>query len=201
MVSGSFPDSADPADLPHRQKIERLSRAVGSTIAKRGKRLVSGYGLVVGSAAISGALSVILAEETPNMERSLLLRPFPREAPAGTDAADFKRVYREGMIQQSGACVVICGLKDSSTRGHMKRIIGNGTLDEAGAALAAGRAVIPVGASGGAAAEVWKLHDKVFLEHWPKSLRSEFNVLNDEAVTEERLLQSIERFLDHLDSS
>jgi hypothetical protein len=63
MISGSFPDVLDPANIDRRRQIEAVARGVGRLIAERGKRLVSGFGLVVGSASISGALDVILKED------------------------------------------------------------------------------------------------------------------------------------------
>jgi hypothetical protein len=105
FVSGSLPPDA-PEDQRHH--IENISREIGRVVAEHEKRLVSGFGFTVGSAAVSGALGVILKEPTPNLEKSLLLRPFPQEAPPGTDAAGFRTRYRDGMIQQA---VFVCGLK------------------------------------------------------------------------------------------
>jgi hypothetical protein len=87
---------------------------IGAQMEPRGKRLVSGFGLVVGSASISGALDIILKEDTPNLEKSLMLRPFPQEAPPGINPGDFKRRYREGLMQQAGTCVVIAGEKGAT---------------------------------------------------------------------------------------
>ena len=95
FVSGSLPLSAD-AD--QRSYVEAVAREVGHVIAEHEKRLVSGFGLVVGSAVVAGALSVILDEHAPNLEKSLLLRPFPQEPPSGLHMKEFQRRYRDGMI-------------------------------------------------------------------------------------------------------
>jgi hypothetical protein len=113
FVSGSLSDKA-PDD--QRRRVEDVARAVGHTIASQQKRLVSGFGLVIGSAAIAGALGVVLSEPTPNLEKSLLLRPFPQEPPDNMDIASFRTRYRDAMIQQAGIAVFICGLKDSAGR-------------------------------------------------------------------------------------
>ncbi|MBI3782840.1 MAG: SIR2 family protein, partial [Deltaproteobacteria bacterium] len=122
LVSGSFPDTVAPADLALRHIIEGVARGVGGVIAQRQKRLVSGFGLVVGSAAIAGALSIILAESAPNLEKSLLLRPFPQEPPADIAEKEFKRRYRDAMVQQAGICVFIGGLKDERHGGKTQRV-------------------------------------------------------------------------------
>jgi hypothetical protein len=75
MVSGSFPESGDPKV---RGQVETVAQKVGRLIAHRQLRLVSGFGLVVGSAALSGMLDELNKQETPNFEWSLNLRPFPQ---------------------------------------------------------------------------------------------------------------------------
>ena len=199
MVSGSFPDILDPAELDRRRHIEAVARGVGRLVAERGKRLVSGFGLVVGSASLSGALSVVLTEDTPNLDKSLMLRPFPQEAPPGIDGAAFKRRYRDGLVQQAGACVVIAGEKDVQKSGQTERVIADGVLNESKAAQRIGHAVIPVGATGGAAAAVWREIDVAFETHWSKALRKDFDLLNDPARSPEDLVGAVGRFLDHLD--
>lgn len=201
MISGSFPDTLDPADLDRRRKIEAVARGVSRLIAERGKRLVSGFGLVVGSAAVSGALGVVLTEDAPNLDKSLMLRPFPQETPAGVEETEFRRWYREGMVQQSGACVVIAGEKDVELAGGTKRIVADGVIDEVEDARRVSRAVIPVGATGGAAALVWKQQDAEFDKHWPKALRTAFSALGSSASTSDELVAAVGLFLDHLDKS
>ena len=198
MVSGSFPDVRVLPDVDRRTRIEVVARGVGQLIAERGKRVVSGFGLVVGSASISGALGVVLKEDTPNLEKSLMLRPFPQEAPPGTGEADFKRRYREGLVRQAGACIVIAGEKDVQRASRTERVVADGVLDEAKIARQLGRAIIPVGATGGAATEIWRQIDAAFNDHWPKALRKDFDLLNDETRPPEDLVGAVGRFLDHL---
>src|SRR5690606_36869871 len=71
------------------------------------------------------------------------LRPFPQDM-----GEDHKRRYREDMISNAGICVVIAGMKDGADAG--------GVLDEAQIALDLGRIVIPLAATGWAAAKLWK---------------------------------------------
>lgn len=199
MVSGSFPDILDQAEIDRRRHIEAVARGVGRLVAERNMRLVSGFGLVVGSASLSGTLGVVLAEEAPNLDKSLMLRPFPQETPHGIQDIAFKQRYREGLIQQAGACVVIAGEKDVQKDGQIERVIADGVLDESEAARRIGRAVIPIGATGGAAAVVWREMDPVFETYWPKALRKSFDVLNDPGRPPEDLVTAVGCFLDYLD--
>ena len=194
LVSGSFPvGSSVPSE--ERAFIEDVSRRVGTEIAKHGKRLVSGYGLTVGSAAMSGALTVVLGEPIPNLERSLLLRPFPRETPNGLTKKEFQKQYREAMIRQAGVCIFIAGYKEKNGR----LIEGEGTLEEFEAARNAGRVCIPIASTGHAAAKLWGMMDKSWSskrEGYPKSL---FNALNKESDPK-NIARVISSILDQLGS-
>jgi hypothetical protein len=201
MIAGSFPDVLTTAEIDRRGRIEAIARGVGRLVAERGKRLISGFGLVVGSASLSGALGAVLAENTPNLEKSLMLRPFPQEAPQGIDYAVFKRRYRESLVQQAGACVVIAGEKEVQIGQGTERVIADGVLEESHLARQSGRAVIPIGATGGAAAVVWQEFDSVFQDHWPKSLRKHFDLLNNRVAPPEDIVAAVGRFLDHLEKN
>jgi hypothetical protein len=176
FVSGSFPDTINSDE---RRYIEDVAHQTGREIAQHQKRLVSGFGLVVGSAAIAGALEIILAEAAPNLEKSLLLRPFPQKAPKGIGKAEFQKRYRDGMIQQAGVCIFIGGLK---TSGKGALAIAEGVLEEFEAAQSLGRPVIPIGATGGAARRIWEslAKDAGFA---PAGLtRKEFERLNEDGL-------------------
>jgi hypothetical protein len=196
LVSGSFPDTADAADFLQRRKIEDVARGVGRLVAEREKRLVSGFGLVVGSAAIAGVLSVVLKEATPNLETSLLLRPFPQEPPAGVDIKEFQQRYRDAMVRQAGICIFIAGLKDDQYHGKTNRVIADGVMDEFESAKKLRRIVIPVGATGGAAAEIWKIIEKEFKTFSPRIQRKDFDLLNDSNKSPSELVKALDRIIE-----
>jgi hypothetical protein len=197
LVSGSFPDTSDAADIPQRRLIEDVARGVGRLIAHRQKRLVSGFGLVVGSAAIAGALGVVLEEAAPNLEKSLLLlRPFPQEAPPGTGMKDFRRRYRDGLVQQVGVCVFIGGLKEDAGMGKRTRKVADGVMEEFESAKRLGRILIPVGATGGAAAKIWKIVERDFDTLCPFMRRKDFEVLNDDSKQPSELVKAVDRIIE-----
>lgn len=162
---------------------------MGRVIAERQKRLISGFGLVVGSAALSGALGVILRQATPNLEKSLLLRPFPEQAPAGLDMPTFQKRYRDGMIQQAGLCIFIAGLKTGSGK---KPITADGVLEEFESAKLLGRIIVPIGATGGAAEKIWDRLNKAGA--LPRGLtKSDFQQLNDSRKSPSELAKVVEK--------
>lgn len=148
FVSGSYPESHRD---PQRIEIEEIATLVGRTISEKGLRLVSGFGLTVGSAVTSGVLSNLYATESPSLDRRLFLRPFPQVIPSGFDKATFQRRYREDMIRQAGICVYIAGIREDE--GAL--VTAPGVLEEFEIARELGKTLIPVARTGGAAAEIW----------------------------------------------
>ncbi|MGE3779877.1 MAG: SIR2 family protein [Pirellulaceae bacterium] len=149
LVSGSYPE-----DIRDEQRtcIERVATTVGSILAGLGMRLVSGFGLTVGSEVVSGMLGALYAQGVPSLDRSLYLRPFPLVTPEGFDQSAFRRRYREDMIQQAGICVFVGGIRQGANGPE----IAPGVIEEYEIAKALGKMIIPVALTGGAAAEIWK---------------------------------------------
>jgi hypothetical protein len=112
--------------------------------------LISGFGLTVGGAAIAGALAQLYTSTTPNLERALLLRPFPQRLPSNIDEVTFRTRYREDLVEHAGIAVFIAGgvLQDLALRSAP------GVIDEYRIARARNRVIIPIAATGGAAAEI-----------------------------------------------
>ena len=149
FVAGSYPDNLRDE---RRNRIESIANKVGQMLAERKLRLVSGFGLTVGSAVIAGLLSKLYADGVPSLDRSLHLRPFPQVLPDGFEAAAFHRRYREDMMQQAGICIFIGGVK----HGVGGTDTAGGVIDEYEIAKALGKVIVPVAATGGAAAEIWQ---------------------------------------------
>lgn len=144
FVSGSYPE--DLCD-ERRAFVEGVATGIGRGIGDRGLRLVSGFGLTVGSAAIGGVLDRLYSKGAPSLERHLHIRPFPQQVPEGFSEDAFRTRYREDLIQQAGICVFLAGVKDGASA--------QGVIKEYEVARALGKVLIPVAATSGAAAEVW----------------------------------------------
>lgn len=152
FVAGSYPDDLRDEG---RIRVELIATRVGQLLGERKLRLVSGFGLTVGSAVIAGVLSRLYAEGVPSLDRSLYLRPFPQIPPEGFDAAAFHRRYREDMMQQAGVCIFVGGVRQGAGGTEIAR----GVIDEYEIAKGLGKVIVPVAATGGAATEIWKRLD------------------------------------------
>lgn len=191
MLSGSFPDNYDAADAGQRGKIEAVAQAVGRMLAKHNFRFVSGFGSVIGSAGLSGALEEYNKQDTPNFARSLLLRPFPQLIPAGWERQDYYRRYREDLATEAGACVFVAGVKDDNG----KRGIADGVIAEFEIAVAAKRYPIPIGATGGAAREIWARVNTDYERHLGALPRDLYDTLNDDSASADALAIAVEKIL------
>ncbi|MCO4881948.1 SIR2 family protein [Paraburkholderia caribensis] len=152
FVAGSYPDDLRDEG---RIRVEQIATRVGQLLGERKLRLVSGFGLTVGSAVIAGVLSRLYAEGVPSLDRSLYLRPFPQTPPEGFEAAVFHRRYREDMMQQAGVCIFVGGVRQGASGAE----IAQGVIDEYEIAKGLGKVIVPVAATGGAATEIWKRLD------------------------------------------
>jgi hypothetical protein len=199
FVSGSFPVTSNPTHTTDRHRVEEYAYKIGRIIAERQQRLVSGFGLVVGSASITGALSIILSEDTPNFDKSLLLRPFPQEAPSGINNVSFRTKYREGMIQQAGACIFIAGLKAAGSAGKIAFKQAEGVVEEFEMAKRLGRGIIPLGVTGGASLAIWRKVEGDYSTFWPAQQRKNFDLLNNTTVPMATVLAAVTKMLSSLD--
>lgn len=147
-VSGSWVESepsvpAEPAS--------ELAEALGQLVAKRGLTLVTGSGLTVGPASLRGFLDGLQRSGAWDLERRLIVRPFP-QPPAGLapNLEQWKQL-REEMARLSGTMIIVGGVKRAS--GGQIEIAG-GVFDEFERALAHQCFILPIGSSGGAAREI-----------------------------------------------
>jgi hypothetical protein len=190
FVSGSFPEDGETAE---RNRLEEIASGVGRLLAKRGMRLVSGFGLVIGSATVTGLLEDLYKSSKPNMDRSLCLRPFPQRPPKGFTRAQFIQRYREDLLSKAGVCIFISGAKKQPGRGTT---VADGVLQEFAISVSNGILPIPVGVSGGAALNVWNQVSKSFRKYYPGMSRKHFDRLNNSALSSAQILEAVNAILD-----
>jgi Sir2- and TIR-associating SLOG family len=143
FISGSADDFSPLGEATFYE----LCRSLGAELIKNGFNIISGFGLGVGDAVIIGAMQAL----PRNDEERLQLWPFPQQVPAGTDRAALWRRYREQMISNAGVCIVLAGNK----REGGTVVPADGVRQEVEIALSQGKLVIPVGATGHVAGELW----------------------------------------------
>ncbi|MDF3983076.1 hypothetical protein P3W24_12300 [Luteibacter sp. PPL201] len=152
--------AAAPSSSPARRTtIRRFGEAesqrfvfnLAGAISKKDYRILSGFGLGVGSAVIAGVIEVTAMGGRALDEDRLLVRPFPQVAPGMTDLAQLWSRYRDDILQRAGVAIFLFGNKLSG--GAV--VHSNGMREEFNLALANNVFPIPVGITGGMARELW----------------------------------------------
>jgi hypothetical protein len=156
------------------ERARSLVRGLSKTLVDKDYRVVSGFGYGVGSAVITGALEHIYARKRGKMEDRLILRPFPQDAVSAASFPALLKRYREDMADYAGAAVFLFGnkLQDGQV------VHSDGVAQEFEIAKEKGLALIPVGATGYMAKQLW---DRVMADlaaYYPKRT-DEFKPLLD----------------------
>ena len=127
---------------------EKFISKLSGRLIHDGFKIVSGYGLGVGSAVISGALSEIYFEQKKTLNNQLILRPFPQ----GDDAKVLWTKYRQDMISYSGISIFLLGNKIEN--GSI--VLSNGMRSEYEISKEQGNFLIPIGRTGYITEVLWK---------------------------------------------
>ncbi|MEY9182369.1 SIR2 family protein [Bradyrhizobium sp. USDA 313] len=145
-VSGSWPVGEEGATRA--EFIHEVAQGIGAALGTAGYTLVSGAGLLVGSAALSGFLSSLQKTGSWDLERRLIARPFPQALRDQEPNAAQWQLLRTELGRLSGIAVFIGGMK---VHADGALVPANGVLAEFDIARASGSFVLPIGATGGAA--------------------------------------------------
>jgi SLOG family protein len=169
-------------------------RGLSRTLVNKGYRLVSGFGFGVGSSVISGALEHIYATKGGKIEDQLILRPFPYELIGDNEWEGKARRYREDMAEYAGAAVFLFGnkLKDGL-------VMSDGVAQEFDVCKEKGLALIPVGATGYMAKQLWDKAMADFATFYPKrtaDFKPLLDTLGNADVDPGTLIDTVGRTLD-----
>ena len=147
-ISGSWPPEAGDEIA----RVYSVSQALGELVGDRGRDLVSGAGLVVGSASIAGFLDALRSNGGWDLERRLIARPFPQPIlGAAPDQAQWASLRAE-LARIADVVIFVGGMKIDPASGA--QVVAGGVFEEFEAAKAADCFVLPIGSTGGAAAEI-----------------------------------------------
>lgn len=158
--------------------------ALSQALIRNDNRIVSGFGLGVGSQVITGVLEELYQHQGKRLHDQLILRPFPQ----GPDAQKQWENYRQEMIAHAGVAVFVFGNKLEAG----KVVSANGVRREFEIAKDKGLLLIPVGATGFVAKELWEEVTKNFATYYPAhaALKPLFDSLDD-AADSKRLINTI----------
>lgn len=125
--------------------------SLAKEIAALGFRIVSGFGLGVGSSVITGVLEHVYMSGKRLDSDQLILRPFPQSEVGSRPLAEVWHEYRTEMISYSGIAIFLFGnkIKDGEI------VSSDGLIKEFEIARLGGLLLLPVGATEYATREVY----------------------------------------------
>jgi hypothetical protein len=167
--------------------ISKLSKG----LIKNGYKIVSGFGLGVGSSVISGVLEEIYMNRKEKLKDQLLLRPFPQ----GEIGKLRWEEYRKDMISYAGIAIFLFGNK--LVDGKLE--LADGVRKEFEIAAKSGALVLPIGATGYVSKELWGEVHEQYESYFPGKVNLQlFEQLGLEDLTPDDIVKHVIQFLNQL---
>lgn len=175
FISGSIAHYSDPWS---QEIVNSFTHLLARRIVKSDNRIISGFGVGIGSTIINGALEEIMSSKYKHVDEYLCLRPFPQIASGNSSISEIWKKYRHEMIGNAGIVIFIFGNKRSDDT----IIEASGMIEEYHIAKALGKYIIPIGSTGGASLKIFEevcsnLSEYPYLEKFVSSLRTETDYL------------------------
>jgi hypothetical protein len=193
FISGSACEYGTWTEEQAQTFIHKLSEQM----IKNDYNVISGFGLGVGSFVINGALSEIYSHKHKKSRDQLILRPFPQKKTGQKELKDLWEEYRQEMISDAGIALFLFGNKDSN--GNV--VNANGVKREFEIAKDKGLKLIPIGATGYVAEELWKLVNDDFDSYFPNAkpnFKKNFKILGDPSNSFSKIVTAIVNIIDEL---
>jgi len=195
-ISGSWPLDGPGDNSAHAHLVYDIASKLGELVLNKNLNLVSGSGLLVGSASISGFVAAAQIKGLWDLTRRLVARPFP-QPPIGKEADRAQwTALRTEMARLAGILIVVGGSKVDE--GQI--VIADGVIEEVRLAAAQGAAVIPIGATGGAALHI---ANEMLQAKAHKSVvsKEEIRSLMEVRTSTAELVQRVSRIIDRISST
>lgn len=190
FISGSAVDYGSRGQAA----VEQFLRSLAQWLVEKDFRIASGVGLGIGPAIVTGAIQQIYSTDHLNIERQLILRPFPIGiANPAQRAKTFER-YRAELIADAGIAIFILGNKlDGGTV-----VKADGVRQEFEQAKKRRLYLIPVGAFGGIAQDLWGEVEANLATYFPtqtSKVKPLFRTLGDTSSTPNAVLTALQKLI------
>lgn len=131
---------------------KELIHSLSYKLAEKEYKIVSGYGLGIGSIVINGALDFKLNSSSRNLDDLLILKPFPQMQSGNKSIPEIWTDYRNDMISKAGIAIFVFGNKQL---GDGKIGDSKGMIEEFDICLKHYVIPIPIGITGSVAKILW----------------------------------------------
>lgn len=193
FISGS----ADIYDPFNRDDAVKFIHNLSLELSKNEYKIVSGFGLGVGSAVINGVLENMENKRNQNLDNYILMRPFPQFPTGGKDLKQLWTEYRNKFIPLAGIAIFVFGNKKEG------KDLANGMQEEFDIAVGKGLKVIPIGATGYISEILLNKVLSSFEEYYPENanLVPLFESLKDKSISLDEHILTTVKIINHLNKN
>lgn len=195
FISGS----AEEYGKWNKDQAQEFLHDLSYAIAKAKNRVITGFGLGVGSAVINGTLALLDDEGKTISDEEIVMRPFPQVATGKMSLHDRWAEYRKAMIAYAGLAVFVFGNKKDKTDSI---ILAEGLKKEFDLCIKSNVIPIPIGATGYMAKELWKEVNGNIAKYFPNAkvsfISTKLKVLGDDTKTPTELISTVMELIQHL---
>lgn len=161
-----------------KDEIENFAFTLSKKLIVKEYKITSGFGNVIGSSIINGALDEINSSHFKHYDEHLCLRPFPQNIADESERNGKWKKYREDMLSDNGVAIFLCGNKRNSSGG---KIISDGCIQEFNIAKENNCIIIPIASTGDAAQDIMnKMKSNIssfsYIDHYVDVLENEKNI-------------------------
>ncbi|MFK8399914.1 SIR2 family protein [Pseudomonas sp. BGr12] len=187
FISGAAHDYSPWSEAESENFVYELSKA----ISRDQYRVISGFGLGIGSAVITGVLEETIMTGGRLDNDQLILRPFPQSQTGVRPLHELWTEYRRNMLAHAGIAIFLFGNK-LTTQGRTE--LSGGIQEEFEIAVENGIFVVPVGITGWKAEQIWhdvmRSFDETKYPHGAK-IKQFLQELGDKTTTLQRAIEVI----------
>jgi hypothetical protein len=180
-------------------KAENLIFKFSKELAKRQYKIISGFGLGIGSSVINGVLSQLSENNSTKLDDHLILRPFPQNIPDPDERKKLWKKYREAMLSEAGIAIFFFGnkLKDGEI------VNSDGLIEEFEIAVKLGLKVVPVGCTGYVAKDLWDKLIANYEQYYPNSLeiKLSMDILGNNSLKEQDIINHLIKIINLLQNN
>lgn len=165
-------------------------------LAEKDYKIISGFGLGIGSSVINGVLSFVFNRKKRHVEDFLILRPFPQNIKDKDERKKMWKLYREEMLSNAGISLFFFGNK--IVDGKLE--LSDGLKEEFDIALKRNILVIPIGCTGYMSEKLWNIVVNDLEKYYPddKEIKEIIQLLGVYVDDDNELMEKILRIIDLL---
>lgn len=168
---------------------EKLIFNFAHELAEKKFKIISGFGLGIGSSVINGTLAHVYSSQKGRLDDYLILRPFPQNISDNDERKKLWKKYRQTMLKEAGIAIFFFGNKLVNNA----IVPSDGLIEEFEIAIELGLKVIPVGCTGYVSKDLWNKVIAEFKDYFPDNseLKSAIEILGQDNLDESTIINNL----------